>query len=754
MELRPFFLPFLICSAPAVGGEGYGSAAPLGPDYQTTYTMPSAMNWQQYQLDQWRKYQARHDAEVARERALIERLNAEALRNLPLRPAFNAAEAPSQRPPAPGPTHPPVMREFKGEFEEIVKAYVRAHSEKSGAFVLDDGTTGKRYRLRLVAIHAERIRLLSPGQTVGSADFDAFDGAKAAYGLEFFLAKDESAWRVDKVILHAVNGKPRYAYDKDNRIVAAPTPPVPRPSAPAHLSAEIAVKLPSGKGTLFAGQTGALAVKISNAGPGAAYAIRLSLDPQSPIAGLSVPAEASFGDLPAGQSVSKEVPVSAAEDAPSAKAGLRLSISEGNGFDTEPVLVEFGLRASGPPKLELSGITLGGKGVVTAGEPTPLSVRVRNAGKGPAYDVVALLDLGSKDLFMSGEPSVPMGTLEAGQSKTAAFEFFANKRFRSGQTLPVSLTLTESSGKHGLAGRPLNLVLGEIAPSVTVLAGAENSSAAATPEAAPEPEDVDSPPKTRTPRNPDAYAVLVGIEKYRDLPGADFAARDARIMQAYLTQAMGFDPKNVVLLQDDRASLTDMATYLGPWLKDRVTAKSRVFVYYAGHGAPDPRTGRAYLIPYDGDPAYADTKAFPLQRLYDALAELPTDDVTVALDACFSGAGGRSVLAKGARPLVSTVAAPRVPPNTIVLAAAESDQISTDNPDAQHGMLTYFLLKGLHGAADAGADGRVTTRRLFEYLGPAVEREARNRHVEQVPVLSPPLATLGKRGDRAWLLKK
>jgi hypothetical protein len=265
-------------------------------------------------------------------------------------------------------------------------------------------------------------------------------------------------------------------------------------------------------------------------------------------------------------------------------------------------------------------------------------------------------------------------------------------------------------------------------------------------------EDVDSPPAVSSPVDPDAYAVVIGIEKYRQagIPSVEFAARDAQVVRDYLTKSMGFDAKNVVLLQNEEASQTDLKKYLGTWLRNRVTPKSRVFVYYAGHGAPDAQTGQAYLMPYEGDPAYAEDTAYPIKAMLETLSKLPAKNVLVVLDACFSGQGKRSVAAAGARPLVS-VGVPSVSsPNMVVISATGAGQISTYEREAKHGLLTYYLLRGLHGAAsDQGQ--RVTTGRLFSYLQPNVERAARLQNVEQTPTISPAVGELGARADDSWI---
>lgn len=261
--------------------------------------------------------------------------------------------------------------------------------------------------------------------------------------------------------------------------------------------------------------------------------------------------------------------------------------------------------------------------------------------------------------------------------------------------------------------------------------------------------DVDAPPATDAKMDPDAFAVVIGVEKYRQpgIPSVDFAARDARSIYSYLTNAMGFDARNVVLLVDSGASKTDLEKNIGSWLRNRVGPQSRVFVYYAGHGSPNPETGQGYLMPYEADPAYLEDTAYPLSKLYASLGSLPTGDVTVVLDACFSGQGGRSLIAKGTRPLVNMVQA-RSEPNTTVLAATGPNQVSASLPAARHGLLTYYLLAGLHGAADAKHDGRITSAELFDYVRPAVERAAKRQNVAQTPMLASPAGAV----ERPWIV--
>jgi hypothetical protein len=234
---------------------------------------------------------------------------------------------------------------------------------------------------------------------------------------------------------------------------------------------------------------------------------------------------------------------------------------------------------------------------------------------------------------------------------------------------------------------------------------------------------------------PQGYAVVVGVEKYADLPEARFAERDARAVRAHLV-ALGYPERNIVSLLGHRASKAGFEKTFGVWLPQNVGPESEVFVYYSGHGAPDPGTGQAFLLPYDGDPQYLGSTAYPVKKLYAALGSLKAKRKIVALDACFSGAGGRSVLPKGTRPLVMKIDTGQVFGSALIsLSASQSDQISGSVEEQGHGLFTYYLLKGLNGDAKDEA-GAVTLKSLHDYVVPHVQDEAQRNNRKQTPQFS------------------
>ncbi|HAH05677.1 MAG TPA: peptidase C14 [Elusimicrobia bacterium] len=263
------------------------------------------------------------------------------------------------------------------------------------------------------------------------------------------------------------------------------------------------------------------------------------------------------------------------------------------------------------------------------------------------------------------------------------------------------------------------------APSVPSAAAEASAKALGT-------SDIDKP-GFRLAERPEDYAVVVGIGKYSDIPEARFAERDAEAVRDHLIAA-GFPSRNVVHLAGEKAGYKSLEKYVEAWLPNNASRAGRVFFYFSGHGAPDPKTGEAYLIPWDGDPDYLERTGYPIKRLYEKLSALKAKEVIVAMDACFSGAGGRSVLAKGARPLVMKVDAGTAPQNLTVFAATSGSQITSALEDQGHGTFTYYFLKGLSGAAKDGS-GAVTAKGLYDYLKPKVQDAARRQNRDQEPVL-------------------
>jgi uncharacterized caspase-like protein len=223
-------------------------------------------------------------------------------------------------------------------------------------------------------------------------------------------------------------------------------------------------------------------------------------------------------------------------------------------------------------------------------------------------------------------------------------------------------------------------------------------------------------------------AVVIGIENYREVGASKHSAKDAQLFYDYLI-ALGYAPRNVNLLINERATKSDLEFALETWLPNHAVPGGRVVVYYSGHGAPDPETGEAYLVPANARPAYLKNTGYAMKRLHGNLASLKDSKVVLLVDACFSGTGGRSVMAPGARPLVNLVSPVlRRGDNVTIMTASQDSQISTSSPERGHGLFTYHLIEALRAGKSAVDD-------IYEFVRPKVEDDARRQNVSQSPTL-------------------
>lgn len=61
--------------------------------------------------------------------------------------------------------------------------------------------------------------------------------------------------------------------------------------------------------------------------------------------------------------------------------------------------------------------------------------------------------------------------------------------------------------------------------------------------------------------------------------------------------------------------------------------------------------------------------------------------------------------------------------------------MSIELPELRHGILTYYLIEGLKGAADLNQDGIVTVQELYEYVEAQVSKKSRTAGGNQHPMM-------------------
>jgi len=233
---------------------------------------------------------------------------------------------------------------------------------------------------------------------------------------------------------------------------------------------------------------------------------------------------------------------------------------------------------------------------------------------------------------------------------------------------------------------------------------------------------------------PTAYAIIVGIERYPSLPVPAGARTDAERFAQVARRTLGIPAAQTRVLLDGEASRSRIEREIA-WVAGNVPPGGRIYFYFSGHGAPDPGKGTSYLVPVDGDPQYLPNTSLTMDSVVQQLRTSKAKEVIMFTDACFSGTGGRSVLAPGARPIVR-VKSVSTPGNVVMFSASGGDEISGPTSDGKSGLFSSYLLQGLgNGRADLNGDGQISLKELIDYVGPRVTREAAKANRAQHPAV-------------------
>jgi tetratricopeptide (TPR) repeat protein len=216
-------------------------------------------------------------------------------------------------------------------------------------------------------------------------------------------------------------------------------------------------------------------------------------------------------------------------------------------------------------------------------------------------------------------------------------------------------------------------------------------------------------------RIPRSFALVIGIAKYAYLPAEAnllYSERDAEEIYLTLLSREGGNFQHVRRLIGPQATLANIRRELEQWLPSVASDEDRVLVYFAGHGFV--HQGKAYLAPYDIRRDDIAGTGYPMERLGRVFANQIRGKWKVLLtDACHSGAITPGV---DSETLNRTLAG--VNPSLFSLTASRDRELSYEGVTwgGGHGVFTYFVKRGLEGAADESGDGVVTADELAEYV--------------------------------------
>lgn len=245
----------------------------------------------------------------------------------------------------------------------------------------------------------------------------------------------------------------------------------------------------------------------------------------------------------------------------------------------------------------------------------------------------------------------------------------------------------------------------------------------------------------RTSEVPDrqTYFIAMGVSDYQDTSyNLTYAAKDAEDLTSFYSTNTYFDKANTLLLRNSEVT-KDVLSKIKSFLSTS-TFKDQVVVFFAGHGVHDSE-GEYFLATHDLDFSDPSAKGLKLAELERVVAEFPSREKILLIDACNSGLVDNEALfgkaAKVTSDLVFRSGEGNVVPikenafelmkatfvnldvgtGTNIVAAASGYEFAYESGDYSNGLFTYAFLQGIRfGRADLNGDDYIQLSEMKTYV--------------------------------------
>lgn len=217
--------------------------------------------------------------------------------------------------------------------------------------------------------------------------------------------------------------------------------------------------------------------------------------------------------------------------------------------------------------------------------------------------------------------------------------------------------------------------------------------------------------------NPRIFALVVGVSDYHGTE-ADlrFADSDAIFFYNHLTTAFSNEIKNgdCKLLLNHQATAAKINSQLTN-IFSKATENDYLIFYFSGHGS------QGVIIPTD----------IPNQVQYSkiktAFKNSKAKYKLCIIDACYAGSIEQinSISNYNNQQMLRES-------RLAVLLSSTSDQLSSESSSLAQGLFSYWLIKGMKGAADLNNDKYITAGELFVYTRKAVSIKSGGKQIPTV----------------------
>ena len=439
-----------------------------------------------------------------------------------------------------------------------------------------------------------------------------------------------------------------------------------------------------------------------------------------------------------------EVPIIANETTKTGEIQFSIYVDEPNGYGTDPITGKIGTHKLKTPYVQVASYKVSGAkgGILNRREIFKLQVIVQNTDQGVADNVAVTLQLPDNVNWLGGSDQyLNVGSMKPNETKKLEYELMANQK--ADEHIDINVDVKEQTGKYA-QNADIPLQFGQYVGS-SIAMNIERNDAEVEIRKATLISDVDENIPVSAVKNPNTFVLIIANEHYSQVASVPFALNDGNIFREYCIKTLGIGEKHIKYLSDATGNQIKAGVN---WLANLTEAfdEPQIIVYYAGHGIPDESNKSSYLLPVDGIISDMST-CYKLDDLYTTLGNMPASQITVFMDACFSGSKREDGMIASARGVALRVKSGVPQGNMVVFSAAQGDETAYPNREQQHGLFTYYLLKKLQET-----QGDIALKDLGDYITKQVSQQSLLINDKKQTPCVIPSASLGTEWQ-SWKLK-
>lgn len=493
------------------------------------------------------------------------------------------------------------------------------------------------------------------------------------------------------------------------------------------------------KDPLYAETMSELTIKVKNSGSGDAKDVYVKLS--GTIQGLRYEEKTFFPLIKAkGGEEELIIPITGEHDLSTGEATIDIEVVEPN-FEVNHsgMQLKFSTVKAEKPILILAKHTLienlsaAPNRQIDLNEMIDLKFVVQNIGIGEAHFVSIDVNNDQKGVTFMGavkDNKLVHGKqifdkIDPGDYVTLTFRYFVNNNIEE-DNLVFNISSHERHGKYGFIETKSYPINGKIASSgyIRTIESSKVEKKVVIVRDVPDFQvdvDVNIPETNKLQEN--TYVLAIGNQDYQAYQkglsseqNVDFAINDVEVFSLYCEKTLGIPKRQIMMLKNATSAQIKQGIAWLSNLAEVEKGQAKLIFYYSGHGLPHEETKEAYLIPVDVSGNNVDF-GININELYSGLTKHPSQQISVFLDACFSG-GGRNqglVAVKGVkvRPKKNEVSG-----RMVVFSSSSGAESSSVYNEKHHGYFTYFLLKKIQET-----NGDVDFQSLGSFINNKVRKE-------------------------------